>query len=114
MNLIVLSPLLYILGAGLFVLLLPYVVGPLLIRRTLKLSAEPRLIPFALDHPSLPPEVARDFDTVTEQLRPAGFEPVAGLALPGQVPNVRSILLLLANRTARDAALVSAMYTENA
>jgi hypothetical protein len=96
------------------VLLLPYVAGPLLIHRTMKLSAEPRLIPFALDHPSLPPEVARDFETVTDQLGPAGFEPVAGLALPEQTPKVRAILLLLANRTTRDVAMVSAMYAENA
>jgi hypothetical protein len=113
MNLIMLSPLVYILAVALIVLLVRYVGGPLLIHRTLKMAAEPRLIPFALDHPSLPPEVARDFDTVTEQLRPAGFEPVAGLALPGQVPNVRSILLLLANRPARDAALASVMYADN-
>jgi hypothetical protein len=112
MNLALLSPLVYILAAGLLVLLAPYVVGPLLIHRTLKLAAEPRLIPFALDHPSLPREVARDFQTVTDQLRPVGFEPVAAFALPEQTPKVRAILLLLANRQARDLALASANYAE--
>jgi hypothetical protein len=112
MNWILFSPLLYILGIGLLVLLVPYVVGPLLIHRTMKMSAEPRLLPFALDHPSLPLEVARDFQTVADQLRPAGFEPIAGFALPEQTPKVRAILLFLANRRARDVALASAMYTD--
>ncbi len=101
-------------GVPLLVLLLPSVGGPLLIRWTMKHAAEPRLIPFPLDHPSLPPEVARDFQTVTDALRPDGFEPVAGLALSNQVPRVKAIVLLLANRPARALVAGMAVFGENA
>jgi hypothetical protein len=107
------TPVLVVLGAVLLFLLLTYVGGPLLIHRTMRLPTEPRLIPFALDHPSLPPEDARDFQAVADQLRPAGFEPVAGLAAPEQAPKVRAILLLLANRKARDLAMATTMYADS-
>jgi hypothetical protein len=109
-NIHLLQALLPLLWIGLFLILIIYVGGPVMIRMTLKQAAEPEVIPFPLDHPSLPTEVARAFHTVTEQLRPEGFEPVAALALPRQMANVKAILLLLANRKARDIALATTIY----
>jgi hypothetical protein len=80
----------------------------------LKLDAEPEVVPFDLDHPSLPSEVADYFQMVTDRLGPDGFERVAGLALPRQAPGVRAIALLLANRKAKDIAVATAMYANRA
>lgn len=99
--------------AGVFVFLwavLMYVGAPVLIHQTLKQSARPELYPFPPDDPSLPDAEARDFQAVIDELGPEGFEPVTGLTLPSQTPNVKAVLLLLANRQTKDAAMASAMY----
>ena len=48
----------------LLVVLLVYVGLPVLIRLSLKQSAQPQAIPFPLDHPDLPKEVGHRFQTV--------------------------------------------------
>jgi hypothetical protein len=102
------------LGAALVLALVVYVGGPVLLHATIKLSAAPEVVPFPLDHPSLPPEVAQDFQKVTARLGQDGFEPVGGLALPRQMPQVRAIMLLLANRKAKDVAMATVMYAASA
>jgi hypothetical protein len=91
-------------------ILLPYLGGPVLIRLTLKQAAEPRLMPFPLDDPTLPNAVAHAFQTVVERLRPAGFEPITGLGMPSQAPNVKALVMLLVNRQAKDIAVAAVMY----
>jgi hypothetical protein len=90
--------------------LLVYVGGPVLVHSKLKQAADPRLIPFPVDHPDLPKDADRTFQSVIDQLRPAGFEPVTGLAMPDQTPNVKAIMLVLANRPAKDSAFVTIAY----
>jgi hypothetical protein len=98
----------------LLVVLLVYVGLPVLIRLSLKQSAQPQAIPFPLDHPDLPKEVGHRFQTVVDQLRPAGFEPVTGLALPNPGSSARAIVLVLVNRPARDSAYATVTYAGTA
>jgi hypothetical protein len=104
-------PLLVVGTLLLLIVLVVYVGLPAFVRLTLKQPAQPQLIPFALDHASLPKEAALKFQTVTDQLRPAGFEPVTGLAIPNQPSNVRSIVLFLVNRRALDYGYATMMYS---
>src|SRR3954447_11802454 len=90
--------------------LLFYVVFPIVIRFTLRQSAEPELEVLEADDPDLPKPVVRHFRTVTKALRPLGFEVVEGLALPYQTPRVRALVLLFANRARKDLALATVMY----
>jgi hypothetical protein len=99
------------LGAIVLAGLLVYVGFPVAIRRGLKQAAEPQLIPFPLDHPSLPKDVAGAFQIVIDQLRPVGFEPITGLALPNATARVRSIVYFLVNRQANDVALATVIYS---
>lgn len=94
------------------VLLLPYVLGPILIRATLKQSAVPEVATFEPDNPRIPKAVARHFAQVTEELQGEGFEVVQGLVLPEQTPNVKAFILMFANRKERDAAIATAMYVD--
>jgi hypothetical protein len=91
-------------------LLLPYVVGPILIRRSVTQKLDPDLVPFPPDHPSLPADVAQHFREATRQLVEAGFEVLTGFGLPRQTPRVRAVLILFANRVTKEAAMATAMY----
>jgi hypothetical protein len=93
-------------------LLFPYLLGPIVIRFTLRQAAEPKLDPFDANDPHLPPEVARHFRRVAEALGPLGFDVVQALALPDQTPRVKAVVLLLANRAGADAALATVMYAD--
>lgn len=94
------------------VIALPYVLGPILLRFTLTQQAEPEVVPFPVDHPDLPEEVRDHFDNASEELAAAGFEQVAGLALPRHTPNVKAIILAFANRTTKDTAIATAIYAD--
>jgi hypothetical protein len=93
-------------------LLLPYILGPVLIRFTLTQKAEPQLDPFPPDHPRLPREVARHFRRETAELEPLGWEPIVGLALPNQTPRVKAVLVFFINRQNKDAAIAVCMYAD--
>ena len=103
-----LTPLFIVLGLT----LIPYVLGPLLIRFTLRQSADPEVDTFDPDDPDLPDVVDRHFRKVTKTLRPLGFEVVEGLALPNQTPRVKALVLMYANRTEKDAAIAAVMYAK--
>ena len=92
--------------------LVPYVLGPILIRRTLKQSGKPELGSFPVDDPTLPKKVASFFRKVTQALQPLGFEVIEGLTLPNQTPKVKAIVVMLANRSDKVAALASAVFAE--
>jgi hypothetical protein len=104
------APLLVVGSLVLLLVLLVYAGLPVLIHQTLKQPAQPQVLPFPLDHPGLPKEVACQFQTVIDQLRPAGFEPVTGLALPNALSTVKRIVLVLVNRPAKDSAYAMVTY----
>lgn len=93
-------------------LVLPYLLGPILLRLNMTQQAHPEVVPFPIDHPGLPEDVREHFDTVTEEMARVGFEPVAGLALPRQMPDVKAVLVMFANRTTKDAAIATAIYAD--
>jgi hypothetical protein len=88
-----------------------YLVAPAHIHFNLKHAARPQYASFSLDDVTLPWQEIRDFEAVMDQLRPAGFEPVAVLAQPTAVLNVKSVQLFLANRRDKDLAGATAIYT---
>ncbi|MBI1901114.1 MAG: hypothetical protein HYS13_08395 [Planctomycetia bacterium] len=92
--------------------LVPYILLPLFIRSTFRQPAQPQLVAFDPNHPQLPAEVVGHFVRVRQALEPSGFETVAGLFLPGPLPNVRAVILLLVNRAAGDAAIATAIYAD--
>jgi hypothetical protein len=100
------TPLLILAG----LVLLPYVVGPILIRCSMRQSANPTLGSFPAGDPKLPKAVAKHFRKTLSALEPLGFEVVEGLTLPDQTPRVKALVLMLANRPARDIAVVTAIY----
>jgi hypothetical protein len=92
--------------------LLPYILGPIMLRLNMTQQAHPEVVPFPIDHPDLPEPVRDHFDAVTGEMARVGFQPVAGLALPRQTPDVRAIILMFANRSTRDAAIATAIYAD--
>jgi hypothetical protein len=94
--------------------LLPYVLGPVLIYFTLRISGKPVLEEFSLDHPDLPRDVKGYLSQKLQQVREDGFEPLGAYYLGALVSNVRSFLVLAGNRSAHDLALVAVTYTETA
>jgi hypothetical protein len=105
------SPLLPLGAVVLLILLLVYVGFPVAVRLTLKQPAQPPLIPFPLDRPGLPPEAAEQFRIVIDELRPAGFEPVTGLAMPNPTSDVKQLVLFLVNRPAKDYGYATLTYS---
>jgi len=101
--------LLWIAGA---LILIPFVLGPIFIRFTMRQSAEPDVSTFDPEHPKLPPEVKSHFRAVTDTLGSEGFEVVGGLALPHQMPNVRLVMLAFRHRPNKDAAIAPLIYAE--
>ena len=87
-----------------------YFVAPLVILVQQRFEARPRMIRFDPRDFELPPEIDKLFTTSVADLSNLGFEVVDGLFLPSAVPNVQTALLLLVNRTDKDAAIVTAVY----
>jgi hypothetical protein len=94
------------------IFLLPYILGPIMLRLNMTQDAHPEVVPFPIDHPDLPEPVRDHFDAVTVEMARVGFEPVAGLALPRQTPNVKAVILMFANRATKDAAIATAIYAD--
>jgi hypothetical protein len=95
------------------ILLVPYVVRLIWIRFWLRVRP-PDVVQFDAADPDLPPEVARHFRKVTKALQPVGFDVVSGLAMPNEVPKVKSWSLLLVNRGDDTIAMASVYYIEPA
>lgn len=58
------------------VALLPFLFGPILIRRTYRMSLNPSLVPFDPEGPGSPEELRSHFAATTNDLDRLGFEPV--------------------------------------
>jgi hypothetical protein len=87
-----------------------YVVTPILIAFTSRVAADPDLVPFDIDDPALPADVAAYYGKTVKALSRIGFEPVEAFAISRHVRRVKAIVLILVNRTTRDTAWVSAFY----
>jgi hypothetical protein len=94
------------------IIVLPFFALPILIRFTMKQSAEPYLKTFDPAHPKLPSDVKEHFRKVTSALEREGFEVIAGLALPRQMPNVKAVMLAFVHSENKDMAISPVMYAE--
>lgn len=87
-----------------------YVVTPIVVAFTSRVAAEPDLVPFDINDPALPADVAAYYRKTLKALTQVGFEPVQAFAVSGHVRRVKAIALVLVNRTTRDTAWVHAFY----
>jgi len=101
--------LVFIVGVSIALL---YVVFPVIIRFTLRQSANPKLVAFHADDPKLPRAVVDHLWNVIEELEPLGFEQVQGLFLPNASPRVKLFSFLLVHRRNKDAVFVMAAYAQ--
>lgn len=98
---------------GLAGLVIVFYVGmPLLVLTQQKFEARPKMIRFDVDDFDWPAEIDQLFTEAVDDLAESGFEVVDGLFLPSAVQNVKTALILLVNRTEKDAAMVTAMYAQ--
>jgi hypothetical protein len=96
------------------IIVVPFLLLPILIRFTMKQSADPYIKTFDPAHPKLPSDVKEHFRIVTRALEREGFEVVAGLALPRQMPNVKAVMLAFVHWENKDMAISPVMYAETA
>ncbi len=99
--------LIVILAGLLLVAALPLLLGPILVRFTLRLSANPDLARIDSDH--LPPPVRSYFDAQTGPLQGLGFRIVADLVQTGFIPNLVSLIRLFVHPDNRDGAICVCM-----
>lgn len=96
------------LGVGLVALV--YIGFPILILKTQRLEASPRLLKFEVDDYDWPREIKKLFTSSQKALEAEGFESVGGFFLPSAANNVKTALILFVNRESRDGAMATAMY----
>ena len=99
--------LIVILAGLILVAALPLLLGPILVRFTLKLSANPDLA--HIDSDRLPPAVRSYFDARTGPLQDLGFRIVADLVQTGFIPNLTSLIRLFVHPDNRDGAICVCM-----
>src|SRR5689334_20046890 len=85
-----------------------YVIGPLIILFTQKLKADPALV--EIDVRTLPPKAWEFLYNNVQAVMNVGFKPIAYLALPSPVTNVRTFLALLVNPETNDKAMVTTIF----
>ncbi len=88
----------------------PYLLGPVLIYFTLRVSGYPALDEITLDSPVLPEPVKNYLLPTVRQMQADGFEVLGAYFAGSLVPNVQSFLVLMGNRAAKDTALLAVMY----
>jgi hypothetical protein len=94
----------------LLVILVPYLLGPIKVRNDVTISADPKILPFPPEDPSLPAEVAGYFHNVSESLHPLGFDVATGLAVPSATPQVKLVVLVFANRKEKIFSYTAAFF----
>lgn len=89
---------------------LMYVVMPLIILLSQQMKRNPLLV--EIDVRTLPPKawdyLYKNVNAVIE----VGFKPIAYLAIPSAVPNVKTYLALLVNTDTQDMAMVTTMFAD--
>jgi hypothetical protein len=93
--------------------LVPYGLGPILIYFTQKISGDPELEEFRLRDADVPGAVKRYLFPTIRQVEECGFEMLGAYYVGGLVTNVRSFLVLMGNRAARDLALLAVTYADS-
>ncbi len=91
-------------------LLLPYVMGPLLIRAVHRQAARPAFQMLDPSVQALPEEADLHLRKITSALQNEGFSIAAVFEQSGYVKNLTVYLALLENRGAQDLAIAVAMY----
>lgn len=104
------EPAFWIFAVPVGLLLLPYVLGPLLIRLTQKLRRSPTLLTFDADEQPAPAWVQEYLDETEAELWGCGFEALEHIILPDLLPNVQSIFVLMTREESNDAAIAVAMF----
>jgi hypothetical protein len=97
-----------LLAVGAFAL--PYVLMPVIVYFSMKVSGSPTLDELPLNHPKLPEEVTQYLIRTVKQVRADGFEILGSYFLGSIVPLVKTFAVLLGNPATRDKALVTVIY----
>jgi hypothetical protein len=108
------EPLRWLVAIVIGVVVLPYVLGPLLIRFTHKTRRNPTLITYDPDERPAPESVQEFLDEVEAALWGCGFEVLGHVAVPDLVPNVKAIFVLMARLESNDNAMAVAAFGEAA
>lgn len=90
-------------------IVIPFVLGPLVVRFTFKMPARPQFTPTTPE--SMPSDALLFFKHNTEELEKLGFVLVSDRIMTGFLKNLTSYIRLLINRSAGDAAMCA--YTES-
>jgi hypothetical protein len=108
---------LYFLLIGLAVLggllLLPYLLGPVLIYFTVRLSGNPVLEELSLDDPDLPRSAEKYLVPTVEQLEEEGFELLGVYFMDEFVPKVKNFFALLGKPSTRELVLAAVTYPKS-
>jgi hypothetical protein len=86
----------------------PYVLGPILVGRSLRIKARPQLEP--VEVAAMPADVYEYFGQTAQGLAACRFELVAYLLVRDQVPNVTAYVALWVGRTTGQAAVAIVTY----
>lgn len=99
------------LGAGLFLTLaaIIYLGIPLWIRSQQTMEAQTKVLPIDLKDHNWPADMQQLFEDSTQELSQHGFDVVQAAFLPSATPLIKTVLILLVNRTQKDMAMVTAM-----
>lgn len=95
----------WLLAVLLAAVLLPFVLGPLLVKLGQKLRAQPAFERVEPESSLIPSEAFPFFNATLRALAPEGFREAGYLRQTGFAPNVETWLLMLENRPAQEAAL---------
>lgn len=88
--------------------LLPFVLGPVLVKLGQKLRAQPAFERVLPESGRIPPDVFPFFNATLRALAPEGFREAGYLLQSGFAPHVETWLLMLENRPAQEAAVAIA------
>lgn len=104
----------WVLLIALIVVGAPIVVGPVLVRFSVKQNANPVLDPVDPREEQFPSDVHDHFLDAIEGMDEMGFQIAAYFAQTGQVPNLTTYLAVLQNRVQKDHAVAVAMLVTQA
>jgi hypothetical protein len=88
-----------------------YIIAPLVVLSTMKLKQQPTIISIPVEQ--LPQETYEYFAATAPGLIQSGFEVVAYIHIPDQVPNAQAYLALWINRGAGQCATAVVMYASH-
>src|SRR5262249_8075043 len=95
---------------GIFVL--AYVLGPMVIYFTMKVSGRPTLKECYLEDPRVPRDTWEYVEDTLEEIERDGFAVLGAYFLGTLVPNVRSFVVLIGKQQTRELGLIAVTYGE--